>query len=149
MAAYSQNITAADMKILVESMKNINDKEIFYSIFDTINTEYAAMETAGLAGYTVTTGLQATLEAKLRRMGNSVRVEILKSFFVVLLAEFASVETLGLSYVITTSATRALIEFADLLNQAICNYPDVENRIALNSLIVLFQAEHALLAEAS
>lgn len=149
MAAYAQNITAADMKSNFESMQNINDKEIFYSIFDLINTEYAAMATAGLAGYTVTTGLQASFEELCLRMSNSVQVEILKAFFTVLLAEFASVETLGLSYVITTSATTAQIEFRDLLNQAVQNYPDVENRVSLNFLITLLQAEHVLLAAAS
>lgn len=149
MAAYSQNITAAAMKLNFESINNVNDKETFYSIFDTINTEYAAMETAGLASYTVTTGLQATLEEKLLRMTDSVQVEILKSLFVVLLTEFASVETLGLSYVITTSATTALIEFINLLQQAIANTCNVERRISLHLLIAQIQAEHVLLAAAS
>jgi hypothetical protein len=149
MAAYSQSITAAGMKLNFESVNNINDKEIFYSIFDILNTEYAAMASAGLASYTVTTGLQATLEGKLLRMGDSIQVEILKSFFVVLVAEFASVETLGLSYVITTSATIALIEFEDLLHQAIANICNVERRISLHLLIAQIQAEHVLLAAAS
>jgi hypothetical protein len=147
--AYAQDITAADMKILVETMKNISDKEIFYSIFDTLNTEYAKMASDGLASYTVTTGLQATLEAKCRRMSNAVQVEILKSFFVVLLTEFASVETNGLSYTIKTSSVAGMTSFSDLLNQSVQNYQDVENRIALNSLITLIQAEHVILAAAN
>jgi hypothetical protein len=147
--AYAQDITAADMKSLVETMNNINDKEIFYSIFDTINTEYAKMASDALASYTVTTGLQATLEAKCRRMSNAVQVEILKSFFVVLLTEFASVETNGLSYTIKTSSVAGMTSFSDLLNQSVQNYQDVENRIALNSLITLIQAEHVILAAAN
>jgi hypothetical protein len=39
--------------------------------------------------------------------------------------------------------------FSDLLNQAVQNYQDVENRIALNSLITLIQAEHVILAAAN
>jgi hypothetical protein len=149
MAAYSQSITAAGMKSLVETMNNINDKEIFYSIFDTLNTEYAKMASDTLASYTLTTGLQATLEAKCRRMSNAVQVEILKSFFVVLLTEFARVVSLGLSYTIKTSSVAGMTTLVDLLNQSVQNYQDVENRIALNSLITLIQAEHVLLAAAS
>ena len=149
MAAYAQNLTAAAMKLNFQSLNNISDKEIFYSIFDTLNTEYAKMASDGLAGYTVTTGLQATLEAKLLRMSDSVQVEVLKSFFVVLLTEYASVVTLGLSYVITTSATKALVEFHDLLHQAIANTCNVERKIALHLLIAQIQAEHVLLAAAS
>jgi hypothetical protein len=147
--AYAQSITAAAMKLNFESVNNINDKEIFYSIFDTLNTEYAKMASDALASYTVTSGLQASLEAKLLRMGDSVQVEILKSFFVVLLAEYLSVETLGLSYVITTSATKALIEFEDLLHQAIANICNVERKIALHLLIAQIQAEHVILAAAN
>ena len=150
MAAYAQNITAADMKSLVESMSNINDKEIFYSIFDTINTEYAAMASAGLAGYTVTSGLQATLEAKCRRMSNAVQVEILKGFFTLLVTEYTSVQTNGLAYTQTgASATAAFETFEAILNMSIQNYQDVENRIMLNSLITLLIAEHVLLVAAS
>ena len=149
MAAYTQNLTAAAMKSNFESMQNINDKEIFYSIFDTIATEYAAMETAGLAGYTLTTGLQATLEAKCLRMSDALRVEILKSFFKVLLVEFASVVTLGLAYTITTSATVALQTFRDHLLQSVENFCSSENRIMLGTLIDQLQAEHVLLAAAS
>ena len=149
MAAYSKSITAAGMKVLFEKMLNISDKEIFYSMCDLLNTEYAAMETAGLAGYTVTTGLQFSLEQLCERMSNSVQVEILKHFFEVLLTEFASVETNGLAYTITTDATVALNEFKDLLHQAIENYQNVENRIMLHSLIDQIQAEHVLLAAAS
>jgi hypothetical protein len=148
MAAYAQNITAAAMKLNFESMQNINDKEIFYSIFDTINTEYAAMETAGLGAYSVTTGLQATLEAKCLRMSDALRVEILKSFFVVLLIEYASVETLGLSYVITVSSTVALQTFRDHLLQSVENFCSSENRIMLGTFIDQLQAEHVLLAAA-
>ena len=149
MAAYAQNITAAAMKLNFETMQNINDKEIFYSIFDTLNTEYAAMETAGLAAYTVTTSLQATLEAKCLRMSDALRVEILKSFFVVLVTEFGLVETNGLSYAITTDSTNALSEFKDLLWQAVDNFCGSENRIMLSLLIDQIQAEHVLLVAAS
>jgi hypothetical protein len=149
MAAYSQSITAAGMKLNFESVNNINDKETFYSILDTLNTEYAKMASDTLASYTVTTGLQATLEGKLLRTGDSVQVEILKSFFVVLVREFGLVETNGLSYAITTSSSYALMEFKDLLHQAIANICNVERKIALHLLIAQIQAEHVLLAAAS
>jgi hypothetical protein len=153
MAAYSQSITAAGMKLNFESMNSINDKEIFYSIFDTINTEYAAMETAGLGAYTVTTGLQATLEAKLRRMADSVRVEVLKSFFVLLVTEYGLVETNGLSYTQTddtaTAGMGAFATFEGLLKQSVENFCDLENRKMLHLLIAQIIAEHVLLVAAS
>jgi hypothetical protein len=150
MAAYSKNITAAGMKLLFESMSNVNDKEILYSIIDTLNTEYAKMASDTLGSYTVTSGLQATLEAKLRRMGDSVKVEILKSCFVVLVAEYTSVQTLGLSYVQTgASATAAFERFEDLLYISLQNLPALENRIMFGFLIVQIIAEHVLLVAAS
>jgi hypothetical protein len=82
-------------------------------------------------------------------MSNAVQVEILKSFFVVLLTEFARVVSLGLSYTIKTSSVAGMTTLVHLLNQSVQNYQDVQNRIALNSLITLIQAEHVLLAAAS
>jgi len=149
MAAYSKNITAANMKLVFESMNNINDKEILYSIIDLLNTEYAAMETAGLAGYTVTTGLQASLEATLRRMGSSVQVEILKSFFTLLVTEFGLVETNGLSYTQTSDSLGAFSTFEAYLKISVENLCEVENRIMFHSLIALLIAEHVLLVAAS
>ena len=150
MAAYSKSLTLKAMQLNFESMQNINDKEIFYSLFDTINTEYAAMETAGLAGYTVTTGLQATLEAKLRRMADALRVEILKSFFVLLVTEFGLVETNGLSYTQTgASATAAFETFEDILKISVQNFCEVENRQMFHLLIAQIIAEHVLLVAAS
>lgn len=150
MAAYAQNLTAATMKLAFESMQNINDKEIFYSIFDTMDTEYARMASLGLAGYTITAGLQATFEEKCRRMSNSLRVEILKAFFKVLLIEFALVVTNGLSYTQTgASATVGHDTFQHHLTQAIQNYPGSEDRIMLFGLIDLIIAEHVLLVDAS
>lgn len=150
MAAYSKSITAAAMKLNFESMNNVSDKEIFYSICDTLNTEYAAMETAGLAGYTVTTGLQATLEAKLRRMADSVQVEILKAFFTRLITEFGLVETNGLSYTQTgASATEGHMTFEYFLKHDIENICNVERRISMHLLIDQIIAEHVLLVAAS
>jgi hypothetical protein len=153
MAAYSQSITAAGMKLNFESMQNINDKEIFYSIFDTINTEYALMASLGLGGYSVTTGLQATLEAKLRRMAGSVQVEILKSFFVLLVTEYGLVETNGLLYTQTddtaTAGMGAFATFEGLLKQSVENICEVENRQMIHLLIAQIIAEHVLLVAAS
>jgi hypothetical protein len=152
MAAYSQSITAAGMKLNFESMQSINDKEIFYSIFDTINTEYARMASLGLGGYSVTTGLQATLEAKLRRMAGSVQVEILKSFFVLLVTEYGLVETNGLGYTQTddtaTAGMGAFATFEGLLKQSLENLCEVENRQMLHLLIAQIIAEHVLLVAA-
>ena len=151
MGAYAQNITAAAMKLNFESMQNISDKEIFYSIFDTINTEYASMASLGLAGYTVTTGLQATLEAKCRRMSNAVQVEILKAFFTVLVTEYGLVETNGLGYTQTddSSTLGAFATFEGIMDVSLQNYTCSENRIMLGLLIAQIVAEHVLLVAAS
>ena len=151
MAAYAKSITAAGMKLNFQSMQNISDKEIFYSIFDLINTEYAAMETAGLAGYTVTTGLQASLEATCERMASSVQVEILKAFFIRLVTEYGLVETNGMAYTQTDdSATLgAFATFEYYLKTEIQNLCEVENRQMLHLLIAQIIAEHVLLVAAA
>lgn len=153
MAAYAQSISAAGMKALFESMQNISDKETFYSICDTLNTEYAKMASDGLAGYTVTAGLQATLEAKLRRMANSVQVEVLKAFFARLITEFDLVETNGLSYTQTddsaTATYGAFATFENYLKLEIQNLCEVENRQMMHLLIAQIIAEHVLLVAAS
>ena len=151
MAAYTKSITAAGMKANFESMQNVNDKEIFYSIFDIINTEYAAMETAGLAGYTVTTGLQASLEERLLRMASSVQVEVLKAIFTTLVTEFGLVETNGLAYTQTddTSTNGYFAHFENYLKTEVQNICNVENRQMLHLLIAQIRAEHVLLVAAS
>jgi hypothetical protein len=150
---YAQSISAAGMKLNFESMQNINDKEIFYSIFDIINTEYAAMASAGLGAYTVTTGLQASLEEELLRMGNSVSVEILKSFFLLLVTEYGLVQTNGLSYTQTddtaTAGFGAFATFEGMLHTSVDNFTNVENRRMLHLLIAQIIAEHVILVAAN
>ena len=132
-------------------MQNVSDKEIFYSIFDLLNTEYAAMETAGLAGYTVTAGLQATLEQKCERIASSVQVEILKAFFKRLLTEYAKVVTQGLSYTQTdaTATDGPYATFEGYLKTSVMNICEVENRIMLHLLIAQIIAEHVILVAAA
>jgi Ni,Fe-hydrogenase I cytochrome b subunit len=147
MAAYSKSITAAGMKLIFESMQNINDKEILYSIIDTLNTEYAKIASQGITVYTVTTGLQATLEAKLRRMANSVQVEILKSFFVIMVAEFTAVAAGNAGYTQTDNSTLggAFAIFEYMLKNSIENLCEVENRKMFHLLIAQIIAEHVIL----
>ena len=152
MAAYAQSITAAGMKLLFESTQNVSDKEIIYSMCDILNTEYAAMASAGLEVYTVTTGLQASLEALCRRMSDAVQVEILKSFFTVLTTEFASVQTNDLGYTQTDPSATATYgpfsTFEGLMKSSIDNYSEVLNRIMFHNLIAQIVAEHVLLVAA-
>jgi hypothetical protein len=150
MAGYTQSITAAGMKLNFESMQNVNDKEILYSIIDTLNTEYAKIASQGITVYTVTTGLQATLEAKLRRMASSVQVEILKSFFVVLVAEFDAVAAGDAGYTQTDNSTLggAFATFEYMLENSVENLCEVENRIMFHLLIAQIIAEHVLLVAA-
>jgi hypothetical protein len=150
MAGYSKSISAAGMKLNFESMQNINDKEILYSIIDTLNTEYAKIASQGITVYTVTSGLQASLEAKLRRMAASVQVEILKSFFVVMVAEFDAVAAGDASYTQTdNSATLgAFATFEYMLKNSVENLCEVENRIMFHLLIAQIIAEHVLLVAA-
>ena len=151
MGAYAKSITAAAMKLNFESMCNISDKEIFYSIFDTINTEYAAMASAGLAVYTVTSGLQFTLEQKCERMASSVQVEIMKSFFTVLVTEYAKVATDDLGYTQTddTATDGPFSTFEGFMKTSVENICEVENRQMLHLLIAQIVAEHVLLVAAS
>ena len=119
---------------------------------DLLNTEYAKMASDGLAVYTVTPGLQASLEALCRRMSDAVQVEILKSFFTVLTTEFASVKTNGLAYTQTddrgTATYGPYSTFEGLLKSSLENYSEVLNRTMFHSLIAQIIAEHVLLVAA-
>jgi hypothetical protein len=142
MAAYSQNITAAILDEAILNMKNTVDKKVFKDLIDLIITEYAAMETAGLASYTVTSGLQASMLQKLDNLNDNIRVEIMTDVIGILAVEFAAVQSGGLSYTITSG-------FLASLKLAVQNYCNVIDRIALHEFFDDINAEQVLVAAAS
>jgi hypothetical protein len=149
MAAYDQSITVAALDSNTEAFNDVNDKIQLTGLFTLLVAEFAAAETAGLGSYTVTTGLQASLERTLDNVSNNLRVENFVRWITYLVTEFDSVETLGLSYVVTTSATIALQELLDLLNQSIANTPCSEVRISFHLINALLNTEFGLMAAAS
>lgn len=142
MAAYTQNISAADLDEAVLNFCNTVDKKVFKDIFGLIITEYAAMATAGLAAYTVTTTLNAALLQKLDNLNDNRRVEVMTDIITQLIAEFTSVATNGLSYSITTG-------FLATLKESVEYYNNVIDRVVLHDVFDLLNAEQVLLAAAS
>jgi hypothetical protein len=111
--------------------------------------EFASAETDGLAGYTVTSGLQASLEHTLGNFANALRVEFLKDWITVIVTEFGLVETNGLSYALTTSGTVALEELINHLNRSIQYLSDSQKKIGFHSINAQLNAEFVLMAAAS
>lgn len=149
MAAYSQSITQSNLTKVIESNNDVQDKIHLDALFAILITEFAAAETAGLASYTVTTGLQASLEDSIRSSSNVLRVEFLRTWITYIVTEFTAVETGGLSYVRTTDSTRALNEFIDLLHQAISYMTCSEVKIGFHSINTYLNTEFGLMAAAS
>ena len=149
MAAYAQNIALADLNAVTQVWNDVNDKIQIERLFTLLMTEFAAAETAGLAGYTVTSGLQASLESTLRNVSNALRVELLKNWITVLVTEFGLVETNGLSYALTTSATFALEELINHLNRSIMYLNDSQKKIGFHNINAQLNAEFVLVAAAS
>jgi hypothetical protein len=149
MAAYTQNIALADLSAVTQVWSNVTDKIQIDTLFSILMTEFAAAETAGLASYTVTSGLQDSLEYTLGNFANALRVEFLKDWITVIVTEFELVETNGLSYALTTSSTIALEELIDHLNRSIQYLSDSQKKIGFHSINALLRAEFVLVAAAS
>jgi len=143
MAAYSQ--TTNQIKILkrkFENMQDIHEKETLFEILDLINTEFAAMETAGLASYTVTSGLNASMDARLINMANTIKRRCLEEFNTLFTTECASVVTNGLSYTKTTQIVRNM-------KWTLQNWPNISERMMMFDLIASIETELDLLVAAS
>jgi hypothetical protein len=141
MAAYAQNITAAILEEAILLMSNTIDRKVFKDLIDLIITEYAAMATAGLAGYTLTTGLQATMLQRLDNLNDNIKVEIMTDVIGIIIVEFTAVQSGGLGYTITSG-------FLVSLKLAVQNYCNVIDRISLHEFFADIQAEQVLLAAA-
>lgn len=149
MAAYSQSITLAQLNAIIEHWNDVNDKKAMERVFSLIITEFAAMETAGLAGYTVTSGLQASMEQALDNVSNCLRREHLRRWITDFVAECTSVQTDGLGYTVTTSATVALETLLDILNRDISYMPDSIKKISFHEINTDLNTEFGLCEDAS
>ena len=153
MAAYTYTTSAAtSVRRAMEIFNNTINEIMIQQIITLILTEFAAMETAGLAGYTVTSGLEALLLSKLNNMSNNTMRLCMKGFLTYLLAEFALVKTNGLAY--TTTADVAT-EGADVIGavtgmrQSFYNWPNSTHRTAFDQIIDVIETELAALVTAS
>lgn len=153
MAAYSQTTNfLVSIKRVMEIWNNTIDEIIIAQVMDLINTEFAAMETAGLAGYTVTTGLQATLLQKLNNMSNNTMKLCMQDFVGYLLAEFALVETNGLAYTVTDDVATTgsdSIGAETGMRMSMYNWPNATHRYAWDQIITILATELEALEDAS
>ena len=101
MAAYTQSTTfLTSIKRVMEIWNNTTNETMIEQIMVLIDTEFAAMETAGLDDYEVSPGLEASMLQRLNLMTNTSRL-CMQNFLFFLLIEFAAVETSGLDYTVT------------------------------------------------
>jgi hypothetical protein len=154
MADYARDITLADISAKMEAWNNVNDKIQLEKLFSLVIDEFDVMVDSqaaanDLGDYTVTTGLQASLEGTLQNVSNALRVEFLKNFITVFVTECDSVETDGLSYALTTNSVNAREELIDHLNRATYYMSDNSKKINLQQINALLNAEFVLVAAAS
>ena len=153
MAAYSQTTNfLVSIKRVMEIWNNTTDEIMVAQIMDLIDTEFAAMETAGLAGYTVTTGLEASMLQKLNNMSNDTKRLAMQKFLEYLLAEFALVQTNGLSYTVTddsfAAATGAYGAVSGMKHSMYC-WPNQTHRTGFDQIITILSTELDALETAS
>jgi len=142
MAAYARATTlkAAEAEILL--FRNTIDKKVLKDLMDLINTEFNAMVTAGLAGYTVTTGLLASMLQRLDNLNNDCSVQIMEDIIRLFVAECDAVETGGLAYTQTSG-------WLTTMKRTVQYYGDVLDRIMLHNVFTLYDTEFAAAETAS
>jgi len=141
MAAYAKSMTLAQLKKQLEIWNNTQQETILLRVITLLNTEFAAAETAGLAGYTVTTGLQNSLEEYLKNFPNDLLRQHLKHLFTLLVTEFGLVETNGLAYTVTSNLKRHLYDTLACF--------ELTHRMLLHKVLDYFMAEFDLMEAAS
>ena len=153
MAAYSQTSNfLVSIKRVMEIWNNTIDEITIEQIMVLIDTEFAAMETAGLAAYTVTTGLTATLLGKLNNLSNNTMKLCMQDFLGYLLTEFGLVETNGLAYTVTDTsyvAATGAYGAVDGMRQSMYNWPNSTHRTGFDQIIDILSTELEALEDAS
>lgn len=116
MAAYA--VTTGFLKSIKDNMRlwnGLNNEIILVQILTLIDTEFAAMASAGLASYTVTTGLSATMQELMGNLSNDTNRQGFEELIKLFVAECDLVETNGLSFTQSTSWNRKMNECIDCL----------------------------------
>lgn len=150
MAAYAQTTNfLVSIKRVMEIWNNTTDEIIIEQIMQLINTEFAAMASAGLAGYTVTTGLTATMLKKLNNISNNTMRLSMEDFVRQLLVEFALVETNGLAYTVTVDVQGTTYGIVNRLRQSMYNWPNSTHRTGFDQIIDIISTELDALETAS
>ena len=153
MAAYAQTTNfLVSIKRVMEIWNNTIDEIMIEQIMVLINTEFAAMASAGLAGYTVTTGLEALLLSKLNNMSNNTMRLCMKNFIAKLLVEFAAVETNGLAYTVTADvATEGSDSIGAVtgMRMSMYNWLNSTHRTGFDQIIDILSTELTALEDAS
>ena len=153
MAAYAQTSGfLTSIQRVMEIWNNTTNEIMIQQIMVLIDTEFAAMETAGLAGYTVTSGLSATLLEKLNNINNNTVRLSMQDFVDTLLVEFAAVETNGLAYEVTDDAYTAgadAIGAVTGMRMAMYNMPNSTHRTGFDQIIDILSTELTALEDAS
>lgn len=141
--AYTQTTGfLAILNRIIENSQDIHEKETLHELTTIIDTEFAKMESDGLAGYTVTSDLNASMDARLINMANTIKRRIIEEFNTIFTTECASVVTNGLGYTTTTSLSAIMKRIFEC-------WPNVQERIMLFEMIDRLDVEWALCVLAS
>ena len=132
--AYARAVTLAAMLQPLEVLVDTNYRKMLGEIIELISTEFDAAVT-GQDGYTVTTGLLASMMVKLRNIPNLTQRRILRDLLTLVVAEFALAgDGTLLNYTVSTFTTPT-VTFTSVLQRTVHNQPNVLNKHMLFGLI--------------
>lgn len=142
MANYAKTYTSAQMLQPTEVIPDTKIREYIAAIIGLINTEYDAA-VSGQDGYTVTSGLQASMEFYLKNMSNVTRRRMLRDFMTVVVAEFTSAGDGSMFNYTVTSGLKASMQ------ECVKNFDNVIVKNMLFELIDRMFVEFTAMAAAS
>ncbi len=143
MANYTQTSgLLASMWLPFQTTSDIEVKDRMLQIITLINTEFAAAA-SGQDGYTVTSGLQATVDSYLMDMNDTYTRKVIRFLMIRLIAEFTSAgDGTMFNYTVTSN-------LRNLITEDISNMPNLTNRKAFHFLVDLLFTEFTAMAAAS
>jgi len=142
MANYARTYSQANLLQPLESLGDAKYRKVMERIVNIFNTEIASA-VSNQDGYTVTTGLAATVHGYLLNLPDLTIRLVLKNWTDRIIAEFTSAgDGTMFNYTVTSGLA------ANLMND-ISNHPNVENRISLDLINDMLFAEFTAMAAAS
>lgn len=142
MANYARTYSQAQLLQPLESLGDAKYRKVMERIINLFNTEIASAVT-NQDSYTVTSGLNATVQEHLQNMPDILVRHVVRNWTDRVIAEFTSAGDGSMFNYTVTAGLRN-----NLLNDT-SNHPNVENKISLDLINTILFTEFTAMAAAS